>query len=100
MATTDGLVAACGPAPDASRVCEAVYRATGNTFLAQGSETLIVTPARILMIVAIAFICQRIARRLIRRMVRGLQGLRPHAQTIVHLEGNADPIASARKAQR
>src|SRR3954453_1459409 len=100
MAATDGLVTACGPAPQASRVCEAVYRLTGNTFVAQSSETLIVTPARILMILAIAYICMRIARRLIKRMVRGLQGLRPHATTLVHLDGATDPVVSARRAQR
>src|SRR3954454_22714560 len=100
MAATDGLVAACGPAPQASRVCEAVYRLTRHTFVAQSSETLIVTPARILMILAIAYICMRIARRLIKRMVRGLQGLRPHANTLVHLDGATDPVVSARRAQR
>ena len=100
MATTDGLVAACGSPPDASKVCEAVYRATGNAFLAQSSDTLIVTPARVLMILAIAFICSRIARRIIRRIVRGLDGLRPTATTLVHIDGNADPVTAARRAQR
>src|SRR5436190_10206115 len=100
MATTDGLVAACGAPPDASKVCEAVYRATGNTFLAQSSETMIVTPLRVLLILAIAFACSRIARRVIRRAVRGLEGLRPPATTIVHIDGNADPVGAARRAQR
>jgi small conductance mechanosensitive channel len=100
MAATDGLVAACGPTAQASRVCEAVFQVTHNTFLAQSSETLIVTPARVLLILAIAFICTRIARRMIRRMVRGLQGLRPHANTLVHLDGISDPVISARRAQR
>jgi len=100
MATTDGLVAACGPPPDASKVCEAVYRVTGNTFLAQSSDTLIVTPLRVLLILALAFACSRIARRVIRRAVRGLEGLRPPATTIVHIDGNADPVGAARRAQR
>ena len=32
--------------------------------------------------------------------MRGLEGLRPPATTIVHIDGNADPVGAARRAQR
>jgi small-conductance mechanosensitive channel len=68
--------AACGPGEEASRLCLTIYRATGNSFLAGLSDTVIVTPAKVLLILVLAFVATRLVARAIRRFVAGMKGER------------------------
>jgi moderate conductance mechanosensitive channel len=61
----------CGPAGDASSLCLSVYRSTGNAVLAQLSDTLLVKPAKIILIFAVAFLVRRILHRLLGRLING-----------------------------
>ena len=61
-----GLVDACGEV-DRSYTCEKVYEWTDNEFLATASEWLLDRPIRILLILAIAWVLSRLARRGIQR---------------------------------
>ena len=70
-AATDPMVAACGDAAEASSLCRSVYRATGNAVLAQISDTLLVKPAKIALIFAVAFLARRILHRLLGRLING-----------------------------
>ncbi len=69
-------VAACGPPEEASTVCEAVYGLTGKEFVARASDTFLVRPLKIALIVLVAFVVTRLLRRLIRRFVQSLQTAR------------------------
>jgi moderate conductance mechanosensitive channel len=61
----------CGPAAEASSLCAAVYRSTGNAVLAELSDTLVVRPAKIAVILAMAFVARRVLNRLLGRLVTG-----------------------------
>lgn len=61
----------CGAVADASSLCLSIYRSTGNAVLAQLSDTLVVRPAKIAFILAIAFLARRILTRLIGRFING-----------------------------
>jgi small conductance mechanosensitive channel len=69
-------VVACGPADRSSALCRAVYRATGNEFLASAADTIIVKPAKVLLIVALAIVVNHLVGRAIKRFVRGMTGER------------------------
>ncbi len=74
QSAADAATQACGPPADASSLCLSVFRATGNSVLAQASETLIVRPFRVLVILAVAFVARRVLGRVIQRLVTGVQG--------------------------
>jgi small conductance mechanosensitive channel len=61
----------CGPAGEASSLCLSVYRSTGNAVLAQLSDTLLVRPAKIALIFAVAFVVRRLLHRLLGRLING-----------------------------
>lgn len=63
--------APCGAGGGASSLCLAVYRNTGNAVLAELSDTLVVRPARIAVIFAVAFVARRILNRLLGRLING-----------------------------
>ena len=101
-------VAACGPAEDASSVCLAVYRFTHNAALAGISETILVKPAKLLLILALAFVVNRIVGRAIRHFVQGMRGekvqrklasLREHAPSALRDNGDT-PATTLRAARR
>lgn len=68
---SSGEIAACGPADRASALCRAIYRATGNEFFASAADTPMAKPAKVLLILALAFVVNRLMARAIRRFVRG-----------------------------
>lgn len=70
-AAADPATAACGPPSRASSLCLSVYRSTGNSLLAQLSDTVVVRPAKIAVIFAVAFVARRLLCRLLDRMVNG-----------------------------
>ena len=100
-------VAACGPAEDASSVCLAVFRATHNAALAGMSEAIVVTPFKLALIFALAFVVNRLVGRAIKHFVRGMKGervqrrlasLREHAPSA--LLDNGDSPTTLRAARR
>ncbi|HEX7276416.1 MAG TPA: mechanosensitive ion channel family protein [Acidimicrobiales bacterium] len=74
QAATDPTTQACGAPAEASALCLSVFRATGNSVLAQGAEALIVRPFRITVIIVVAFLARRLLGRIIQRLVTGVQG--------------------------
>jgi small-conductance mechanosensitive channel len=67
----DSATSACGPATRASSLCLSVYRSTGNSVLAQLSDTVLVRPAKIAVIFAVAFVARRLLSRLLGRLIDG-----------------------------
>lgn len=55
----------CGPVADASSLCLSVYRTTGNAVLADLSDTLVVRPAKIALVLAVAYVARRLLLRLL-----------------------------------
>jgi moderate conductance mechanosensitive channel len=62
----DGLSDACGDEP--SWICERVYDATGSKAWSQGIDLLVGRPAKIVLILAVAWLANRLVRRAIRRL--------------------------------
>jgi small conductance mechanosensitive channel len=61
----------CGPVGNASSLCLSVYRSTGNAVLAQLSDTVVVRPAKIALIFAVAIVARRLLFRLLGRLING-----------------------------
>lgn len=97
---------ACVEDPDAS-LCRRVYDITGVDWLADGADALIAKPAKILLIVLVAFTVRALAGRAIRRIARGnadgrapsvLRPLRERAALGTLL--TPSPLQSERRRQR
>jgi small-conductance mechanosensitive channel len=88
-AAADAGKSPCGPAAEASSLCLSIYRSTGNGILAQLSDTLVVRPAKIAFIFAVAFVARRVLYRLLGRLVNGKAR---RVETVVALVGS---LASA-----
>ncbi len=61
----------CGPVTEASSLCLSIYRSTGNGVLAQPSDNLVLRPAKIALIFAVAYVARRILYRLLGRLIDG-----------------------------
>ncbi len=61
----------CGEAADASSLCLSIYRSTGNGVLAQLADSIVVKPAKIAVIFAVAYVARRILYRLLSRLING-----------------------------
>jgi small conductance mechanosensitive channel len=98
------LSEACGPADRAGVICVAVYQTTENAALARLAEMLLARPAKIVLILLLAFVVSRLVRRAIRRLAssardgkvqRRLSSLRtPRALA------TSDELPSLRRTQR
>ena len=64
---TQGEIRACGE-EDPSRVCTQVYEWTGNETLASLSQWVIDRPLRVVLILVIAWLVNRLARRAIDKL--------------------------------
>ncbi len=69
-------IEACGPPEDAGTICRLIFRWTENELLASLSDTLIVRPATVLLILVLAFIINRVLHRVIKRSVASMRGER------------------------
>ena len=67
-----GLESSCGPTGQKSVVCEAVYRASGNSALARLGDSAASHGLRILVVVVLALVANRLAWRLVRRLVESM----------------------------
>jgi moderate conductance mechanosensitive channel len=98
-------LAACGPPGKQAWLCSTVYDITGSQRAAEIGDDLAL-PLRILVTVLIAFVCVRIARVLVRRVVRKMQqeGTGEKISKIKHRTGLAlldtSPVPSVRRALR
>lgn len=99
---------ACGPAEDASSLCLAIYRATGNKLLASTADTVIVKPAKVLLILLLAYVVTRLIARSIRRFVRSVSGekvqrrlgtLREHAPSALVASGPGPSVRATQRAE-
>ncbi|GAA1700479.1 mechanosensitive ion channel family protein [Fodinicola feengrottensis] len=57
-------------ATDAGSVCQSVWQATGVGWLSAGSEYLVATPLKILLVIVLAVVVRWVTHRLIKRLVR------------------------------
>jgi small-conductance mechanosensitive channel len=73
---------ACGPADRAGAVCVGVFQATSNAAIARLADFLLTRPVKIAIILAVAWVANRLVRKAIRRTVgsmgedRGIAALR------------------------
>jgi moderate conductance mechanosensitive channel len=65
------LQAACGTDEPGS-ICVAVFRATGNEVLADFAQVVIPATLKIILVVLLAYVANRVVRRLIKRFIRGM----------------------------
>ncbi|HEY8526211.1 MAG TPA: mechanosensitive ion channel family protein [Acidimicrobiales bacterium] len=66
----DDLERACGAEP--SWVCERVWEATGSRAWSETIDLLVGRPAKILLIIVVAWVANRLVRRAIRRLTAGI----------------------------
>jgi small conductance mechanosensitive channel len=96
-----GLVQACGPKGQQSWLCTTTYHVTGNTSAAEVADAL-AKPARIVMILLIAWIAVRISRVLVNRFVRhatgGVGKIAALGSGIAFVDTH--PMSDVRRAQR
>jgi len=96
----------CGNADQTNALCEWLLDRTGNEFLARASDIVVVRPAKIVLIALLALVLNALARRGIRRFVRGMQGERLRRRVVSLRERAPDvllttgPQATLRTAQR
>jgi small conductance mechanosensitive channel len=89
LAQTSGAVGPCGPPEEASWLCELVYSSTGKAGFARAADVLIARPLTVVLILLVAWVLHRLARRGIRRLVRR-----------VHDDGTASVLSTTRRTQR
>ena len=107
QAGTAKEIAACGPADEASSLCLAVYRATANDFLAAVADTVVVKPAKVLLVIVLAFVATRLIGRGIKRFVAGmgrkterkLDSLRQHAPATLLKTDETSGLRAAQRAE-
>ena len=109
--TAEGIAAeqaACGTAEESSSVCRAVLGATDNEFLASMAETVVVKPARVVLIVGLAWLATRLIARAVSRFVAGVKGdhrprrlgaLREHAPAALVPTGASPGSRAAKRAE-
>jgi len=94
-----GLTDACGEDPGG--VCEAVWDATSNEALARITDWLIGTPLTIAVILLVAWILARLARRQIRRAIAGVILVdRDTAARALNKVGVSSPVVAVEDPRR
>ncbi len=76
-------VGPCGPPAEAGKLCRGVYDLTGNETLARAADVFLAKPAKLALIVVLAWLAAKLARRAIRRFTRGLGHVRVDVGTVV-----------------
>lgn len=69
--TDEALLAACGE--DASAICRAALRTTNSEWIATLSDLLLAKPLKIALILAVAWVANRLARRAVRHFVQSFE---------------------------
>lgn len=106
LAQQDPVTEACG-ADDPSFICKRVLDWTGSEAWAEAADKLLATPATILLILAVAFVANRLVRRAIKRLIAKvvdpgaqdlLRNLRRRAPSAI-LDSGALSLRAAARAQ-
>ncbi len=106
LAQQDPVTEACG-ADDPSFICKRVLDWTGSEAWAEAADKLLATPATILLILAVAFVANRLVRRAIKRLIAKvvdpeaqdlLRSLRRRAPSAI-LDSGALSLRAAARAQ-
>ena len=66
----------CGPVEEAGKLCRSIYDVSGHEGLARASDVFLAKPAKLALILGIAWLVAKLARRAIRRFTRGLGDVR------------------------
>lgn len=98
---------ACGTPEESSAVCRAVLAATENEVLATMADTVVVKPAKVVLILGLAYVTTRLVARAVRRFVAGVksehgrrQGAqRDHAPTTLVPAGEPPGSRAAQRAE-
>jgi small-conductance mechanosensitive channel len=105
-AQVDPQAEACGPPADQSLLCSAVFRLTDDRDWAEFADRF-AAPLRVLLILLVAYVVVRLARRVIKRVVRRLEtgdsGSRIETlrrRTGLALLDSSDEMPNARRIQR
>src|SRR5262245_58882187 len=103
--TSTTTVPPCGDVGRAGAVCRNVYRMTGTQTLAEASDLFLVRPAKILLILALAWVVTHALRRAIHRFVHGLRTVQADVvaaagRSAGTLLRTGPPSANTRSSQR
>ncbi len=94
----------CGAPENVGAFCSQIYQLTGNAAVARVSDLLVVRPAKIGLIVLIAWVASRLLKRSIRRFTRGLGDVRADVASAVDRTAGTllrtTPVTSTRANQR
>ncbi len=93
----------CGPPEDAGAVCSGILELTGNESLARAGDLLLARPVKLVLILFLAWLVARLAKRAIRRFTRGLGQVRADVAAGDRSPGTllrTAPVASERAARR
>ncbi len=94
----------CGLPAEAGALCSKIYELTGNEAVARAGDLLVVRPAKIGLILLIAWVVSRLLNRAIRRFTRGLGDVRADVASAVDRTAGTllrtDPVTSTRANQR
>ncbi len=94
----------CGPTEEAGAFCRRIYELTSNETVARASDLLVARPAKIALILLIAWASSRLLKRSIRRFTRGLGDVRADIASAVDRSAGTllrtSPVASTRANQR
>jgi small-conductance mechanosensitive channel len=93
-----GLTAACGATPGV--VCRTIYDWTGKETLARVTEWVVNKPLKVLLVIAIAFVLNRLLRRGIRRLVERLVAQREQQAQARQQELAGEGVAALRERRR
>lgn len=96
-------VDACGPPGSVGALCDLTYRITHNADVARVSQIVVARPAKILLIVAMAWAVARVLRRSVRRFTKGLGAVSSDVLGAERSSGallRTMPRATARARQR
>ena len=72
LAHAESVTTACGAPEEAGAICTTIFKLTSNETLARVGNTMVATPLKIALIVALAMLATALLRRGIRRFTRGL----------------------------
>jgi small-conductance mechanosensitive channel len=93
-----GLTAACGATPGV--VCRTIYDWTGKETLARVTEWVVNKPLKVLLVIAVAFVLNRLLRRGIRRLVERLVAQREQQAQARQQELAGEGVAALRERRR
>ena len=82
LARAESAAAACGTPEESGVFCDSVFRLTGNASVARVSETLVALPAKVALVLVLAWVATRVLRRAIRRFTAGLEKVSADVVTV------------------